>query len=181
MQKRHEQKKGERKGGRGRPAGSKGSGRGGSSKRPQPREIEARSRKAPRVTAAAHDGPVPAVPAVPFAGPTEKALLGFARVKAEPKGSSDSTSGSMGRATGMTGKTSSVSTVDKHLTELDVTKILEGQSLGDKAYHCKRAIQTMLEKVGEGPEVVMLRAHHNIAQLAQEHCLAAKESTGWQR
>ena len=144
---------------------NKGQGRGAARGRGGKRDggdISQPDRKFPRVSAvtaspALHQ-PTSAAPII-----TQEKSEGVASASLR-RPSSDSAS----VGTHASARTSGLNVVDKYLQELDIAKILSGQSLGDKAYHCKRALNGLIEKNGETTEVVTLRAHYNMAQLALE-------------
>ena len=78
-------------------------------------------------------------------------------------------------ATAATAQTENEKTFNKHVEELNISRILAGEALGDRAYNCRRSIAKM-KREGVCSEVVALQAHHDIAVIAQDSCSKWKGS-----
>eukprot|EP00971_Amphidinium_carterae_P052115 1026139-Amphidinium_carterae.2 len=58
--------------------------------------------------------------------------------------------------------------VDKYIASVDLSKILAGESLGDKLYQCKRQLLAIERTHGECTDLVTLRGHYQLAMRCQD-------------
>ena len=63
--------------------------------------------------------------------------------------------------------------VNSRIAELSVTKLLEGDAMGDKFYNMKRKIDEIEAKDPGSADLVLLRAHQAVAFVARDRCTVA--------